>query len=117
MRVLLVEDEPLIAMMLGDMVEQAGHEIAGEAASVEDALRAVEQARPDAALVDLNLNGTRSDPVLARLREAGVPFAIASGYGVGIDPEHGADGAMFLAKPYVLADVEAVLSRLGEAAA
>lgn len=116
MKILIVEDESLIAMMLGDMVEHAGHEVAGVVASVEGALAAIEQARPDAALVDLNLNGTRSYPVLARLREAGVPFAIASGYGSDIDPEHRTDETMFLAKPYVLADVEAALSRLEEAA-
>ena len=59
LRILAVEDEGLIAMELDDMLGDLGHEVIGPAATVESALRLLEGARPDAAVVDANLGACR----------------------------------------------------------
>lgn len=79
-RVLVVEDDPLIAMDLADLLAASGAEIVGPAPTVSAALAALGAGRPDAAVLDVNLRGERSTPVARELRDAGVPFVLASGY-------------------------------------
>jgi DNA-binding response OmpR family regulator len=79
-RVLLVEDEIMIRMMVADMVEQLGHAVAGEAGDVG---RAAELARTglfDLAILDVNLNGKVSFPVAGIIMERRIPLIFASGY-------------------------------------
>jgi DNA-binding response OmpR family regulator len=80
--VLVVEDEFLIAMDLGLLLERQGWRVLGPAASVAEALRLLEQGEevPDAALLDVNLRGELVTPVTERLRALGIPFALASAY-------------------------------------
>ncbi|MBC7985691.1 MAG: response regulator [Sphingomonadaceae bacterium] len=92
-RILVVEDEPLIAMMVEDMLHDFGAIVIGPAASVAEALALIEEAVLDAALLDVNLRGERSDAVADALEARGVPFALATGYG------ESAVGVA-LAKPY-----------------
>jgi CheY-like chemotaxis protein len=80
-RVLVVEDETLIAMMAEEMIMDLGASVIGPARSVDEALKLAESADIDLALLDVNLNGARVDPVLARLKERGVPVVLATGYG------------------------------------
>lgn len=80
-RVLLVEDEPIVAMATEDMLAELGAVLAGSASTIEDAIAHAETLPIDAALLDINLNGTMSLPVAERLRARGVPFAFATGYG------------------------------------
>ncbi len=56
-KVLVVEDDPVVAVGVASMVEDCGHELAGVAASGEDALVMAEETRPDVALVDVQLPG------------------------------------------------------------
>ena len=79
-RILVVEDDPLIAMEIVDVLAAAGAELAGPAPTVRAALAALAEGRPEVAVLDLNLRGECSTPVAAALREAGVPFVLASGY-------------------------------------
>lgn len=79
-RVLVVEDEALVAMELGDILERQGCWVVGPAASVAQALALLEGRRPDAALLDLNLNGEPGLPVAVALNDRGVPFVVVSGY-------------------------------------
>lgn len=79
--VLIVEDEFLIAMDVEMMLEQNGHAVLATAPSVEKALSLLEDARPDVALLDLNLRGQLVFPVAERLRNLGIPFVLASAYG------------------------------------
>ena len=79
-RILVVEDDPLIAMELADLLAGRGAEPMGPAPTVRAALAALAESRPEAAVLDLNLRGERSTPVAAALREAGVPFVLATGY-------------------------------------
>jgi DNA-binding response OmpR family regulator len=88
-RVLVVEDEPLVAMLVEDELRDAGATVVGPASSVADALRLVEAAAGgggggiSAAVLDINLEGQAVVPVADRLAALGVPFVFATGYGKG----------------------------------
>ena len=81
-RVLVLEDEFLIALEIEDLLADAGYVVDGPHARIDDALAALDpDDLPDAALLDVNLgNGTTSEPVAARLAELGVPYALCTGY-------------------------------------
>jgi CheY-like chemotaxis protein len=109
LRLLLVEDEALIAMMAEDLLETLGHEVAVTAATLGDALAACATHAFDAALLDVNLNGESSMPIAAALKDLGCPFAFTTGYGAGgIDACH--SDMPVLTKPYALGDLETVLA-------
>jgi CheY-like chemotaxis protein len=81
-RVLLVEDETLVSMLMEDILMDFGCIVVGPAARLEDALKkAREEEALDIALLDVNLAGKRSFPVADILAERGVPFIFVSGYG------------------------------------
>ena len=103
-RVLVVEDEPLIAMLLEEQLLEAGAEVVGPANSVGDALRLIEQTAFNgglsAGVLDVNLGGALVAPGADRLAALGVPFVFAAGYGAECDKGlHTA--APVLAKPFV----------------
>ncbi|HZG09641.1 MAG TPA: response regulator [Allosphingosinicella sp.] len=110
LRVLLVEDEAIIAMTAEDMLEELGCTVSASASSFADALAAAEGAAFDLALLDINLNGVESLPVAALLREKGRPFVFTTGYGAaGLGREY-ADVPL-VTKPYQLGDLEAAIGR------
>jgi len=78
--VLLVEDEMCLAMMLQDLLEDAGYRVL-KAARVAAALNLAEAEDIDAAILDVNVAGSEVFPVASELRRRGVPFMFASGYG------------------------------------
>lgn len=102
--VLIVEDEPLIAMMLEDFLEALGHEVRATAESLDDALKAVAEGGFDFAVLDVNLRGVSVWPVAEKLSQAGIPFVLASGGHVEKPPEKFRDRRM-LEKPYTLESV------------
>lgn len=105
-RILIIEDEPLIAMMLEDFIETLGYEICETVDSVDDALAAVAKNNCDIAIVDVNLrHGEASWPVADALDEAGIPFLLASGGQLEEPPERHS-GRIYLSKPYTLDAVE-----------
>ena len=79
-RILVVEDDPLIAIELAELVAARGAEPVGPMPTVKAALAALAEAPPDVAVLDLNLRGERATPVAAALRETGVPYVLATGY-------------------------------------
>lgn len=81
LRVLIVEDELLIAMELEDLLGRLGCRVVEAAPTIGRALRAVERQQPDVAVLDVNLHGEQVTPVAAALREQGVPFVLVTGYG------------------------------------
>jgi CheY-like chemotaxis protein len=98
-KVLVVEDEPLIAMMIEDMLDDLGCTLVGSAANLQQALSIAEVETIDVALLDMNLNGTSSVPIADRLAERRVPFVFATGYGAeGRAAAH--NGAPVLKKPF-----------------
>lgn len=80
-RLLIVEDELLIALELQTILEQLGGIVVGPAQSVEGALQLLSETTPDAALLDVNLGGDRVTPVAHACRERSIPFALVTGYG------------------------------------
>lgn len=80
-RVLILEDNLIIAMDAEAMMEQLGAKRVDVVATVRDALHIIEKAPPDFALLDINLGNETSIPVALKLRTLGIRFAFASGYG------------------------------------
>ena len=78
-RILVVEDEALIAQLLEDWLVELGFEVVGPAATVQDALALVERSNLDAAILDAHLQDGDSREVAESLRARSVPFALASG--------------------------------------
>jgi len=107
-RVLVIEDEGPIALMIEDMLQDMDCVVAGSAASVREALGCVAAGGFDFALLDINLGSTRADAVADALVKTGVPFAFASGYGRGGIPAHLQDRPV-IRKPFTGADLEKVL--------
>ena len=91
---MIVEDEPLIAMMLEDFILSLGHEVAGPCETVSEALEAVASQLFHLAILDVNLKGENVWPVARALRERGVPFVLASGGHVEPPPPEFADTPM-----------------------
>jgi CheY-like chemotaxis protein len=97
-QILLVEDEPLIAMMLSDMLTELGFRVEGPHGSLADAIAAAKRAAVQAAVLDVNLAGEKIYPVAEILRERNIPFVFISGYGHdSIDPRF--KGVTLLQKP------------------
>lgn len=79
-RVLVVEDESLIAMLVEDGLETLGYEVVGPVGTVDAALRLVEQTPFDLALLDINLGGKQSFPIAEALEARGIPYVFLTGY-------------------------------------
>jgi CheY-like chemotaxis protein len=86
-RILIVEDELMIRMLLQDMLDELGYVVAAEAGRIEEALDATRNTEFDLAILDLNLNGQISLPVAEALAARGTPFVFATGYGEAGLPE------------------------------
>ena len=99
--ILVVEDEPLIAMMLEDFLESLGHSVTATCESVADALAVADKGGFDLAILDVNLKGESVWPVAARLREKNVPFVIATGGHVDPPPAEFANVPV-IEKPYTV---------------
>jgi DNA-binding response OmpR family regulator len=107
-RVLIVEDEFLIALDMGQQLADAGFEVVGPALSVEKALRLVAKPGCDAAVLDINIGGATSEPVAQKLRELDKPFVVLSGYAAD-DKRPWFGGATVLSKPVSMDDLVAAL--------
>jgi CheY-like chemotaxis protein len=99
--ILIVEDEPLIAMMLEDFLLSLGHEVRATCDSVAEALEAVRNTDFDLAILDVNLKGESVWPVAAELRDREIPFILASGGHVDPPPAEFKDVPM-IDKPYTI---------------
>lgn len=105
-RVLVVEDEALIAAMVEDMLASLGAVTVGPAGTLEKAIALATSAELDAAIVDLNLRSERSDPVAEILRQRNIPVLFATGYGASAV----AGGERVLEKPYTMDKLSAALT-------
>ena len=79
-RILIVEDEPMIALNIEDILVDAGFQIAGVAVKLDQALALIEADAVDAAIVDANLAGVSASPAAVALAARGLPFIMMSGY-------------------------------------
>jgi CheY-like chemotaxis protein len=110
-RVLLVEDEPIIAMAVEDMLGDLGCVVAGPALSAAAAEHLARNEPLDAALLDINMGDGASFPIAAILRDRNIPFVFATGYGrTGVPADLG--HVSVLAKPYTQENLAATLLTL-----
>lgn len=112
-RVVIVEDEALICLLLEDMLNELGCRVVGVVSSAAAAFAAVTRGpKPDMVLLDLNLDGTRSYRVADFLLEQDIPFVIVTGYGEGAVPERYRSRPI-LHKPFQPDDLRRALASLG----
>lgn len=81
LRVLIVEDETLVSMLVEDILCDLGWEVPANVASVADALQALEAGEFDVALLDVNVAGQEVFPIADALLVRNVPFVFTTGYG------------------------------------
>lgn len=112
MRILVVEDEPLLAMLLEENLADLGHETVGVVATVDQAFSMLDKTPIDAALLDFSLGQNKtSAPVALRLRQEGTPFYYLSGH-ASLEEADNAPDAPLLTKPVSLQDLERALSAM-----
>jgi len=110
-RVLVVEDDWLIALSLQEMLQDAGCDVVGPVGDVTAALPLCQGGAIDAAILDYWLRDATAKPLADVLSAHGVPFALTTGFGVDVIPkDHGA--ACIVAKPYTLHDVREMLAHI-----
>jgi CheY-like chemotaxis protein len=110
-RVLIVEDEMMVAWLLEDTLAELGCAVVGPAAGVKEALAMIEAKAIDVAVLDVNLNGEMSYPVADALVAHGVPFVFSTGY----DKDRLLDGYRsfpVLQKPYHDSELKETLAKL-----
>lgn len=110
-RVLVVDDEALIAMMLSDLIAEYGHETVGPAHSEGQALELLDTTRVDAAILDVTLGDQDSFNVADVLGRRGIPFAFATGHGVHAMPDAYRDYRT-VSKPFDFEVVQRVIDEL-----
>jgi len=113
LRVLVVEDEMMVSMLIEDMLTDLGCHVVGPAARLDEALTLAEHAELDCAVLDVNLGGQSTFPVADLLREKGAPFAFATGYGDAGLRDVDRD-CLVLQKPFREADLARVLRSLAK---
>ena len=111
LRVLVVEDEMMVSMLIEDMLADLGCTVIGPASRLEEAMQLAREADLDCAVLDVNLGGQPIFPLADLLREKGAPFAFATGYGdAGLREVD--RGSPVLQKPFREGDLARVLSDL-----
>jgi DNA-binding response OmpR family regulator len=109
MKVLVVEDEPLLAMLLEESLAELGHEVAGSAATVEQAMATLDAGEVDFALLDYTLaDETNAGPVAERLRRVAIPFIYMTGHR-SLPLGSSLPEAPMLAKPFTLDQLDDAL--------
>lgn len=97
-KILVVEDEAAVCLLMEGMLERLGYAVGGPAFSLAHGLRIAEDEQFSAALLDVNLAGEASYPIAAVLQRKGIPFAFVTGYGAAATRQY--PGIAVLQKPY-----------------
>jgi len=108
LRVFVVEDEALVLLTLEDMLADLGCQVVVSVQQVEEALRLALDATVDVALLDVNVGGTRIDPVAHVFATRGIPIVFVTGYEAASlppSPAGASDGAVRVAKPFQSTDL------------
>jgi DNA-binding response OmpR family regulator len=102
-RILVVEDEPLVAIMLEEALEDSGYQVVGPVENLKPAIHLASCEQIDAAVVDINIDGAISGPVADKLMERGIPFIFVSGRDKDLGLRYG--DVPLLRKPFSMADL------------
>ena len=110
-RILIVEDEVLVSLLIEDALADLGLEVAGVAGTLEEALAHAATGDFDCAILDVHIQGKEVFPVAEALAARGVPFVFATGYGEGGVPEKYRERPV-LQKPFMGPELERILSKV-----
>ena len=110
-RILVLEDEPLIALLLQGWLSELGYERVGPVNSVVRALDLIANTMPDGAILDVSVGGVDCYPVATALRKGGVRFAFATGRAAADVSGHFRD-ALILSKPFDFGGVSKVMAEM-----
>ena len=108
LRVLVIEDEAMVAMLIQDTLADIGCEVIGIASRFNEAIEKVKSLAFDMAILDLNLNGRQALPIADSLAERGIAFVVATGYGA-MNLSESLQRAPILQKPFRQRDLERAL--------
>ncbi len=109
-RVLLIEDEPLVAMLAEDILDSIGCIVAGTASTVASARTGINGTGFDMVMLDINLGGEDGLALVPMLSARNIPYIITSGYSGG-DMARDTPDAVVLTKPYGIAELETAICR------
>lgn len=109
LRLLVVEDEYMVAEHIGMLIEDSGCDLAGPVGTIEEALLAIREGGLDGVLLDANLNGDSTAPIAAELHAGAVPFIVVTGYGARTLANEALDEAPRLNKPFSKTEFERTL--------
>jgi CheY-like chemotaxis protein len=109
-RILIVEDEYLIRLLLEEMLVELGYEIAGVASNLTEAKAQAENAAIDLAILDVNIDGVQVFPAADVLKGRKLPFVFITGYGAQGLPEQYRQSPT-LQKPFQMSDLKTTLAR------
>jgi two-component SAPR family response regulator len=113
-RVLVVEDEFMVALDIQAMLKSNGYRVLGPVGTVDAALRLLAHQQPDLAVLDVNLNGHPVVPVAKRLRSLEIPFVLVSAYAsFDFDDSEVLAEVKNVGKPFTESQLLAALGRLG----
>jgi CheY-like chemotaxis protein len=110
-KILVVEDEYLIRMLLEDMLTDLGFNVAAAVGTIAEATEQAQAGAFDAAILDVNLAGEQVFPVAEILAKRGMPFVFVTGYGEGSLPENFRDRPA-LQKPFEASKLESMIAGL-----
>ena len=112
-RILIVEDEPIVAINYAAILRQAGIEVVGPVGTLEQALHVIERESLTGALLDLTLFGQSAEPIAVALIERKVPFVIVSGLPADENRQRFGGAAQLLSKPCRAVDLIHAVQSLG----
>lgn len=104
-RIVVVEDESLVSMLLEDMLGDLGCTVVAAASELDEAMAKLSSTAYDAVILDVNLNGARTFAIAEMLARNGMPFVFSTGYGADGIPEH-LRAVPIMSKPFSRRDVE-----------
>lgn len=112
-KILVVDDQFLLAMDVADAVEDNGHEVQGPYSTVDQALKYLEREAPDTAILDINMgHGQTTEPIAEALMARNVPFAFLTGYGTVDVLSEAFAHIERLRKPAMARDIGGLIQRL-----
>ena len=109
-RVLIVEDETILAMLLKDMLRELGCDVVATATQPSQAIAAIQALEIDVAILDINLGGQQSYGIAAELAARNLPFVFSTGYSRSVSGKEHPDKPV-LRKPFQVEDLQAALSQ------
>lgn len=110
--VLIVEDDPFIALDLQDAMEDAGYSVLGPVATVKHGLSTIDTHTPDVAILDYNLGTETSAKIAQRLTEIGVPYVFASGQIERVIHDDVPASAGLIQKPFLMEQVVKTVDKI-----